>query len=147
MKNIEVLNDLILINNDRIEGYNKAAKETKEERLRSLFADMAQQSGEMLNELKEQLKLGEADAENGTTLKGKIYRAWMDIKATFGGDDRKALLASCEFGEDAAQKAYESALNEAELSIDVRNVIQKQQMDLKHSHDRIKNMRDAAQPA
>jgi len=147
MKNIEVLNDLILINNDRIEGYNKAAKETKEERLRSLFADMAQQNGEMLNELKEQLKLGEADAENGTTLKGKIYRAWMDIKATFGGDDRKALLASCEFGEDAAQKAYESALNEAELSIDVRNVIQKQQMDLKHSHDRIKNMRDAAQPA
>ncbi len=147
MKNTEVLNDLILINNDRIEGYNKAAKDAKDESLRSLFTDMAQQSATMVNELKQEVKLGEDDADDGTTLKGKIYRTWMDIKVAFGGDSRKALLESCEFGEDAAQRAYEAALDEPALSIDVRNIIQKQQMELKHAHDKIKSMRDAAQPA
>lgn len=67
MKNTEVLNDLILINNDRIEGYNKAAKDAKDESLRSLFTDMAQQSATMVNELKQEVKLGEDDADDGTT--------------------------------------------------------------------------------
>ena len=50
------------------------------------------------------------DIEKGTTNSGKIYRAWMDVKAAFTGHDRKAILASCEFGEDAAQAAYKTAL-------------------------------------
>ena len=57
------------------------------------------------------LRQGEDMAE-GTTIKGKIYRAWMDVKATFSGNNRKTILASCEFGEDAAQKAYAEALDE-----------------------------------
>ncbi len=70
----------------------------------------------------------------------------MELKATFGGDDRKGLLSSCEYGEDAAQKAYHSALEEDDISADVRMLIEKQQNLLKQSHDKIKRLRDA-QPA
>jgi uncharacterized protein (TIGR02284 family) len=67
----------------------------------------------------------------------------MDVKATFTGKDRKALLASCEFGEDAAQKAYDAALSsDAQLSADVRQLIMDQKSSLKKSHDRIKALRD-----
>jgi uncharacterized protein (TIGR02284 family) len=146
MKNEEVLNDLILINNDRVEGYKKAAKQADDNDLRNLFNEMSGQSARYATELKQHLKVDEDNPGSDTTLKGKIYRTWMNVKATFGGDDRKSLLASCEFGEDAAQKAYKEALGEEEITNDIRDVIEDQKRLLKDSHDRIKSMRDA-QPA
>src|SRR2546421_9780279 len=120
-----VLNDLIRINNDRIEGYKRAAKEADDSDvdLKALFNRMADESRQYVAELtREVIKLG-GEPATGTTASGKIYRAWMDVKATFTGKDREALLASCEFGEDAAQKAYQEALTSDEtLSIDIRQL-------------------------
>lgn len=148
-KTAEVLNDLVEINNDRIVGYERAAKETAVEDadLRSLFQNMTTESRKYVGELsKYVLGRGEEPAE-GTTIRGKIYRAWMDVKATFTGKDRKAILASCEFGEDAAQRAYEEALHsDAELPAEIRQVIMEQKTSLRKSHDRIKGLRDS-QPA
>ena len=148
-KTAEVLNDLVEINNDRIRGYERAAKETdvKDADLRALFDDMAAQSRRQVSQLSQHVqRKGEQPAE-GTTFRGKIYRAWMDVKATFTGKDRKAILASCEFGEDAAQRAYDQALkSDAELSTEVRQLIMDQKTSLKKSHDRIKALRDS-QPA
>jgi uncharacterized protein (TIGR02284 family) len=148
-KTAEILNDLIEINNDRVRGYEKAAKETdaKDADLRALFDDLASDSRRFANELSRHVAgSGEKPAE-GTTLRGKIYRAWMDIKVSFSGNDRKAILASCEYGEDAAQKAYDQALSsDAEITADIRQLIMDQKSSLKQSHDKIKRMRDA-QPA
>ena len=67
----------------------------------------------------------------------------MDVKATFTGHDRQSALESCEFGEDAAQKAYRDALgSDAEMSADTRQLITSQQESLKSSHDIIKKLRD-----
>jgi uncharacterized protein (TIGR02284 family) len=68
----------------------------------------------------------------------------MDVKATFSGHDRQSALESCEFGEDAAQKAYKTALaSDAEMTADTRQLITSQQASLKTSHDMIKKFRDA----
>jgi len=148
-KTYEVVNDLIQINNDRIEGYEKAAKETASEDsdLRSLFLSMASESRRYVSELTQHVaQVGKEPAE-GTTGRGKIYRVWMDVKATFSGKDRKAILASCEYGEDAAQKAYDQALaTDAELPTEIRQLITDQKSSLRKSHDKIKRMRDT-QPA
>lgn len=146
MKNEEVLNDLILINNDRTEGYTKAAKQAEDNDLKSLFNEMAAQSVKYAGELKQHLNSNEDDPENDTTFKGKIYRTWMDVKATFGGDDRKGILSSCEYGEDAAQNAYKTALGEDEISPEIRDLIEEQKRLLKDAHDKVKRLRDA-QPA
>lgn len=146
--NTEVLNDLIKINNDRVKGYEKAAKETKDEDsdLRQLFTDMAADSVSYAQDLKN-LTIGKGPSPaDETTLDGDIYRAWMDVKATFSGKNRKAILASCEFGEDAAQKAYEKALKKPGLSNDVRQLVSDQKDRLQLAHDKIKRMRDT-QPA
>ncbi|MBC7946912.1 MAG: PA2169 family four-helix-bundle protein [Chitinophagaceae bacterium] len=148
-KTAEVLNDLVQINNDRIEGYERAAKETAVEDadLRSLFNDMTTESRRYVSELSRcVISNGEEPAE-GTTARGKIYRAWMDVKAVFTGKDRKAILASCEFGEDAAQRAYNDALEaDADYPVEVRQLIVEQKASLKKSHDRIRSLRDS-QPA
>jgi uncharacterized protein (TIGR02284 family) len=144
-KTAEVLNDLVTINNDRVAGYEKAEKETsdKDSDLKSLFRQMAAESRSYVTDLSKHIASSGDKPTGKTMLTGKIYRAWMDVKATFSGKDRKAILASCEFGEDAAQKAYDSALSsDADLPTEVRQLIMDQKTSLKKSHDRIKALRD-----
>jgi len=140
-----VLNDLILINNDRIEGYQKAKAELKDgdADLKALFTAMIAESHTLKMALATEVAAVGEDIEQGTTNSGKIYRAWMDVKAAFSGNDRKAVLESCEFGEDAAQKAYQMALNEDDISGNVRSLITDQKATLRISHDKIKALRDA----
>lgn len=142
----ETLNDLIQINNDRVEGYERAAKETSDEDadLRTLFTDMANDSRDFAGELRDHVNDTGNDPAEGTTAMGKIYRVWMDVKAAVTGKCRKAILDSCEFGEDAAQKAYNSALEDESLTPDLRKLIIDQQSKLKRAHDKVKQMRDAA---
>ncbi|HEX6845869.1 MAG TPA: PA2169 family four-helix-bundle protein [Chitinophagaceae bacterium] len=144
MANSETLRDLIRINNDRVTGYSKAATQTDEQELQTLFSQLAQQSRQFASELRSLVRDTDKDVTDETTAAGKIYRTWMDVKATFGGDDRKGVLASCEFGEDAAQRAYKDALDEDDLTPDVRATIENQKAILLEAHDKIKMMRDAA---
>lgn len=143
---IEILNDLIRINHDRITGYEKAANEAKDidVDLKTAFHKMASESRRYATELSaDVVRLG-GEPASGTTTAGKIYRGWMDVKATFTGSDRQSLLASCEFGEDAAQRAYESALSSTELQSqgDVYSLIATQKASLRISHDLVKKYRD-----
>ena len=142
---VEVLNDLVQINNDRIEGYQKAAEETKDidVDLKAIFIKMAEESIKYKTELVNEISIFGGEPATGTTGLGKIYRVWMDVKATFTGHDRQSVLESCEFGEDAAQKAYRDALaSDAEMSAETRQLITSQQASLKTSHDIIKKYRD-----
>jgi uncharacterized protein (TIGR02284 family) len=141
---IEMLNDLIQINNDRIAGYEKAIKETKseDEDLKVLYASMIAESHRNKIALATEVQALGAEADKGTTTSGKIYRAWMDVKAVFGGHDRHAVLANCEAGEDAAQRAYRSALEHDGLPAFIKDLLSQQQQTLKESHDEIKSLRD-----
>jgi len=142
---IEVLNDLIRINNDRTAGYTRAAEDTKivDVDLRTIFERMADESRQYAIELTSQVGRLGGEPATGTTASGKIYRAWMNVKDMFTGKDRHSLLASCEYGEDAAQRAYEDALaSDAPLSTDIRQLITSQKASLRNSHDMIKRYRD-----
>jgi uncharacterized protein (TIGR02284 family) len=142
---VEVLNDLIRINNDRVDGYEKAADEARniDVDLQAMFHRLAQESRQYATELTAEVGRLGGEPASGTTASGKIYRAWMDVKVTFTGKDRTAILASCEFGEDAAQKAYREALaTDAGLPTNIRQLITSQQASLKNAHDMIKKYRD-----
>jgi uncharacterized protein (TIGR02284 family) len=108
---ITTLNDLVRINNDRIEGYGKAARQVKRnDLLKMLFQEKAAHSRKFVLELKQYIQEAGGNQTNATTLSGKIYRGWMDIKNTFRPGNAPTILDSCEFGEEAALKAYELAL-------------------------------------
>lgn len=142
---IDVLNDLIQINNDRIEGYEKALKDTDDSsQYKTLFNQMISQSRGYKQKLVQQVRTIGGDADwNETTNSGKIYRAWMDIKSTFTGKSDKSAMELCEFGEDAAQKAYDHALSsDVNMPADVRALLVSQKSELKNSHDLIKRERD-----
>jgi len=141
---IEVLNDLVLINNDRIVGYQRAIKELKQEDndLRSLFDQMILESQQIKSDLTREIQVLRGSVEEGTTGMGKIYRAWMDVKAVFTGENRHTVLSNCEAGEDAAQSAYYKALQSDSLPAFIREMLTRQQATLKDSHDEIRDLRN-----
>ncbi|HRH47218.1 MAG TPA: PA2169 family four-helix-bundle protein [Panacibacter sp.] len=140
---IEILNDLVMIHNDRITGYERALAELKHEDddLKPLFTEYIDQSRRLKNELGNEVQTYGGSIESGTTTGGKIYRAWMDVKAIFTGHDRHTVLSNCEFGEDAAQKAYTDALKE-EVPAYIAEMLLDQKDELKEAHDEIKSYRD-----
>lgn len=149
-KIIEVLNDLIRINLDRIAVYEKAVEsiEEGEATLRALFNQLSDESQRINEELSQAvLAVGGGPAEDGT-LSGKIYHMWIEIKDSFSGDDVKSTMESCEFGEHAAQKAYAEAVKESKgFPENIRTLIQDQKDLLKISLDLIRHKCDEYQDA
>jgi uncharacterized protein (TIGR02284 family) len=143
--NTEILNDLIEINNDRIAGYQKAIEELQVEDtdLKSLFVEMIRQSHRHKADLVREVQVLGGEPETGSTTSGKIYRAWMDVKALFTGHDRETILNNCEFGEDAAQNAYKMALESEDLSANLSAILSNQKEELRSSHNEIKALRDS----
>lgn len=140
---IEVLNDLIRINNDRVAGYAKASEQLTEDRtlLVPIFERMQTESMANIQELRnEVLRLG-GQPDEGTTAGGKLYRSWMDLKATFGGDTASSVLNSCEGGEDAAKASYTNAIESGNL-MDSAPLVQQQRNAQQLSHNQIKTLRD-----
>ena len=143
-KTAEVLTDLIRINNDRIAGYGKAIAElpAADVDLKALFSSLVEQSEMLKDELQQHISAWRNSAGDETTASGKIYRAWMDVKQAFAVNSRKAVLESCEYGEDAAQKVYRQAEVADGISTAARALISNQKTQLKASHDQIKQLRD-----
>jgi uncharacterized protein (TIGR02284 family) len=142
----KAIRELIIINHDRTEGYARAAEEANDNDLRIIFTRFSTQSKTFSNQLKD--FVGDWDnlpEDDKTKLSGKLYRVWMDMKAAIAGNNRKAVLNSCEFGEDVAKKTYDDILNDPEdIPADAMAVIRQQRMALQEGHDMIKSMRDRA---
>lgn len=140
---IDLLNGLIIVNNDRVEGYEHAASEAKSLALKGLFEAMARDSRTFASELAiEVAKMGGKVATT-TSSGGDLYRIWMGIKATLTGNDRKAILTSCEEGEYVAQASYNRALEaELELPAPLKHLLLVQKGKLQEGLDAIVKLRD-----
>jgi len=143
-KKIDAINELVVINHDRTAGYTTAANESKHADLDSLFFDYAFKSQGYAEELGKLVKYLGGTPASGTKMTGKIYRAWMDVKAALASKDRRAILASCEFGEDAALRHYADVVENKDLQLSVNelNVILLQKQEIEAAHNKIKEMRD-----
>lgn len=144
-KEQKIIKELIIINNDRYEGYKTAADETKDSDLKPLFNRFSAQSKQFASELSRFISYEDAPENGETKHSGKLYRVWMDIKAAITANDRKAILASCEFGEDVALRTYKEAIEEAgAVTEDTRMVINRHKTELQEAHNYIKSLRDNA---
>lgn len=145
-KSIDILNDLIEINNDRVAGFAHAARELqdKDVDLRTLFMKLRDESRSNVHELGSAINKNGGEVEMGMSGSGAIHRMWLNVKSAFSGHDRKTVLEECERGEDAIKKAYQTALSqESGLSADFVELVTRQQQRLIAVHNEIKALRDA----
>ncbi|MEO8820791.1 MAG: PA2169 family four-helix-bundle protein [Ginsengibacter sp.] len=145
-KTSDVLNDLIIINNDRSQGYQKAMEQVQDGDLEDFFAIYSAQSDKNNVELRALVPASEETPDRDeTTLAGKFHRAWMDIKNSVDEGDRKKILSSCESGEDVAKKAYENALEDKDqLTSEALKIIKTQYDGILKAHNQVKGLRDSA---
>jgi len=144
-KSIEILNDLIEINNDRVAGFAHAAQELQEKdiNLRTLFMKLRDESRSNVHELGSAIHKNGGEIEMGMSAGGAIHRMWLDVKSAFSGHDRKTVLEECERGEDAIKKAYQAALSaQSGLAPEFTGIVARQQQRIIEVHNQIKALRD-----
>ncbi|MEO6287618.1 MAG: PA2169 family four-helix-bundle protein [Dyadobacter sp.] len=140
-----VIEDLIEINNDRVAGFEKAIEDINDENLdlKVIFEEYADQSRKNVQELSA-LAGSAPHLETEKSVSGTLHRAWIDVKALFGGSDRASILSEAERGEDAIKKAYKDALSDEQLPYQGIEIVRSQAQGINSAHDRIKALRDVA---
>ena len=143
---VDDLNDLVKINNDRIQGYEKAIEDNEDAQLDDLFRHYVIQSQQFRSQLAEHIVridgLAVSDATS-TDVSSKIHRAWIDIKSAITGKDRETVLSSVEFGDSAAVEAYRDAIDKDHIPAYIKEVLIKQLSELQAAAEKVKALQKA----
>jgi len=131
---INALRSLIIINCDREKDYEDAARLTSEEDLKSLFTYFSRQSRLVSEELKPFVQKA--------VMKEKEEHSLKTIKRNaIPGTDRKAILSSFEFREEAAKRTYDEIMEHTEyLSGEIYNILSSQRTELHKSHNAVRSL-------
>ncbi|MBO0935160.1 PA2169 family four-helix-bundle protein [Fibrella sp. HMF5335] len=143
---VDDLNELVKINNDRIQGYLKAVEDTEDSQLDHLFNEMIVQSQNFRSQLADHIVRIDGTAVSDTTstdVGSKIHRAWIDIKSAVTGKDRDTVLSSVTFGENAAVEAYESAIENDKLPAYIKEDLTKQLSELKAAREKMDALKES----
>ena len=143
-KSIVVLNNLIEINNERIEIYKTAKKVTEENDLKDLFSEFQNTSTIFKSELVEEVqKMGGVPV---FTVRNNnlLIRIWVNFKSKFIGKDREDILNTMEYNEFVAIKSYKDTLSDNldHLTAELHILLKSQQMLLTAHHDKVKKLGD-----
>ena len=139
-----VLNDLIQTCEDGQKGFRDAAGKIEDEELKALFLTYSSQRSQFADELTTATRDEEDEgAQDCSIVSGPLHQGWMKLKAAIAGNNQQTILAECERGEDDAVSAYQRTLDTAELSANVRGIIERQFKEIKKARERVRQARHA----
>jgi uncharacterized protein (TIGR02284 family) len=72
-----------------------------------------------------------------------LHRGWINLRSVVSGGSQDAIIGEAERGEDAAARAYESALRSS-LPASIRPLVEGQYERVREAHDRMRMLRDRA---
>ena len=139
---LSALQDLAEINRDSVAGFNEAAETIESVKLAALFREIAVRRQGNAAALGRLLTLNDEESDDGTSFASKLHRGWIDVKGAIVGKDQHSILAECERGENVIKKKYESLLPKVAGS-PVTSLLNDQYAQVKMSHDRIRDLREA----
>lgn len=130
--------------NDRIVGYKHAADATKNPAHQSFYNDLINESNQFSNQINRTISKYGGERQESTTTKGKIFRGWMDVKATVTGKDEESIIESNLYGEEWAQKAYNDALeHRSELPENIVQMVEKQKQASQTTYEKLRQMKES----
>ncbi|HWE04335.1 MAG TPA: PA2169 family four-helix-bundle protein [Tepidisphaeraceae bacterium] len=138
---VSSLNELIETLQDGKQGFETAAAEVNDAAVKSEFEQFAQQRSRFAGELEAEVKQLGGDPDQNGSATGAVHRGWMSIKGALGAGE-KSILAEAERGEDATVKSFEKAMSQT-LPPGVASIVQRQFIEVKKAHDRVRNLRDS----
>ena len=139
-ESLQVLNDLVRINKDRVEGYKRASYDTSVSDLKALFCNMADESRKNITSLTREAIAAQGNPINELTPIGRIYNAWLTSQLKFEGENNDSVLNTCEFIELASLNAYKAS-KLSSLSSHLIELIEHQEQSLETSYNVIRAYR------
>jgi uncharacterized protein (TIGR02284 family) len=143
----QVTLDLIETLEDGRRGFADAADKLAESNradLATKFRNYSSQREQFAAELRRMAPAHEKGKGETGSAAGSLHRGWMAVKDAFSGTDAEGVLDVAEQGEDHAVSEYERALDNTEISIDLRNVIERQFAEVQAAHDEVRSLRDSS---
>lgn len=143
-RTVSVLNDLLNITNDRIQGFSKVEDKVWDTYtpLKADYNQMVSQSQTMKSELNNLILERGGEPDNTGSTAGAIHRTWIDVKNSFSGDKAESTLENVVYGEEAAINAYQDALDSGDLCPESSRVVSDQLHHLKSSYNKFSNLNE-----
>lgn len=142
-----VTKDLMETLEDGREGFDKGAEKLRDSdspELADTFMRFSQQRAGFYAELQDIARSYGDDIKESGSVAAAVHRGWLSLKDALAGSDPKGVLDAAEQGEDHAVSEYEKAL-EADISPELRDVVQRQFTEVKAAHDEVRALRNAHQ--
>lgn len=134
-----LLNSLIKTTLDSVQGFEDAAGHTDSARFGSFFADMATKRRQVAGRLQDEVRRLGGNPEDDSSLAAAAHRTFMDLKHAITGRDDKAVIDEVERGEDYLKGKFDAALEDANLSPEVKAVILEAYASVREGHDTVSN--------
>ena len=135
------LKDLVEVLRDGQEGFKELGHRLQNDDVKRFFLEETQRRAEYAAELENELhRMGVHDVKVSTSHAGKARIFWGEIQASLAGG-QKALLSTAGRGDEAALKAYASALKE-DLPLPLREMLDRQQAHVHRSREQIQSLHD-----
>lgn len=138
--------DLVETLIDGRDGYEHAAKrlaDTGRHDLVARFESFAGQRAELASELEALAAAYGDDIDEDGSLGASVHRTWLTLKASVTDADAAGVLDAALTGENHAVDEFERAL-EADLSPDLRSVVERQAEIVRSARDQVAALAEAA---
>lgn len=138
---ISTLNTLIATTIDSIKGYENSAEDIKNDRLREIFRQRADDRQQIVESLRAEVRHLGGDPEDSGSFMGSAHQRFEDLKSTVTGGDEKSIVDTVESGEDYLKGKFEAALKGDTLNGDARAVVERCYQSVRAGHDQISELK------
>jgi uncharacterized protein (TIGR02284 family) len=136
---IEVLNSLIETTLDSVAGYRDAARDAANPRYRNLFQRRAAERRQVADDLQRQVRALGGTPEDDSSVLVAGHRAFLTLRDSLTkGDD--CILGAVELGEDYITNKYEEAIDDDDLSVNIRTAVVRAYSSVKSGHDQMRDL-------
>ena len=139
---ISVLNSLIETTIDSVDGYRRSAQEATNSRFSSQFLERANEREQVVSKLRDEVRrLGGNPEDDGSVL-AAAHRAFLSMRDKVTGTDDTAIIAEVDHGESYLNGKWETALQDGQLSPQVRQTIQQCYDSVREGRDTFRRLHE-----
>lgn len=134
---ISVLNNLIEVTLDSVDGYRSAAEDATNSRFASEFRDRANDREQVVNRLQDEVRRLGGEPEDSSSILASAHRAFMDLRDKVTGTNDKAVLDEVDRGESYLDDRWQKAMKDDQLSPEARSAISQCYSSIRSGHEQM----------
>lgn len=137
---VGLLNDLLQLNRDSVEGFTKAIEWATSPKLKATFESALAERRAAVAALEPLVRAAGGVPDKTLSVSGTLHRTWMKVRESFAANGDNALILEVERAEDEMRDAYVDAMK-LPLPAMVKDVIAAQSKQVLAVHDTFRDLK------